>query len=359
VVAVTVDAMELETADAAEQRSLPTTPSPAVAHEALELPSVAADLPGEEAPAAEQAELDREEEEEEEDPQEDSKAPPLEWIVDASQFIVDDNVEIPVHRLSFDLLAKYGQPRSLTDAGVKQRLASLRTNPPSQAERALLWEPQPAPDKYIVLGGQHTAKALQLLNAEAAALGTPVPHHLTVVLAKVLRDTTPLDIRQKLAGAHQAAQGDVIAVPMSRTCHFVWEHLKNHPSDLTGALVNGVMKTGRPERLRTSAALHKALSNVAYLVEALGDQSEMAVANLERSVGTVTQSMLRRIRPLLTPVARREACVSLLEPEINLQKFDSAITRAIHHQWVEFHWSPANPKIHESRSMFFFIRMCA
>ena len=55
----------------------------------------------------------------------------LDWVLDHSQCIVDEDVEIGVHRLQFDLMAKFGQPRTLSEAGVKQRLASLKTNPPS------------------------------------------------------------------------------------------------------------------------------------------------------------------------------------------------------------------------------------
>ena len=46
---------------------------------------------------------------------------------------------------------------------MKRRLHSLKSNLPSTFTRPLLWLHKPAEEKYMVLGGQHTTKALLLL----------------------------------------------------------------------------------------------------------------------------------------------------------------------------------------------------
>ena len=70
----------------------------------------------------------------------------------------------------------------------------------------------------MVLGGQHTCKALQVLRQEHVEAGTAIPSWLQTVVATVLRSDTPVECRRLLAGDHQYRQRMVSDVVLSRWC---------------------------------------------------------------------------------------------------------------------------------------------
>ena len=79
----------------------------------------------------------------------------------------------------------------------------MKSNLPSTFTRPLLWLHKPAEEKYMVLGGQHTTKALLLLRDEYTREKVPIPAWCRKVNARVLRPSMDLDTRERLAGDHQ------------------------------------------------------------------------------------------------------------------------------------------------------------
>jgi hypothetical protein len=67
--------------------------------------------------------------------------------------------------------------------------------------------------RYVVLQGHHVLRALQLRAAELRGLGQEVPVAIGEVMVTALRRTTPVRVRELLAGDHQARQN--AAVPLS------------------------------------------------------------------------------------------------------------------------------------------------
>ena len=69
--------------------------------------------------------------------------------------------------------------------------------------------------EFLVLGGQHIARAMREIVTELTAEHRPVPHTLSHVRARVLKVDTPEPVRRAAAGDHQFAQQQVSHLKLS------------------------------------------------------------------------------------------------------------------------------------------------
>ena len=83
---------------------------------------------------------------------------------------------LPVETLQF--AAVQGQPRPLSEEEVVLRRDSFMLNPPRGLVSCLVWQPTPDAEGFVVLGGQHSAAALQRIREERLGRGEPVPEWL-------------------------------------------------------------------------------------------------------------------------------------------------------------------------------------
>jgi hypothetical protein len=153
---------------------------------------------------------------------------PICWDVTGNHVLYESKI-IPIDALEYDTLARQGQPRALTEEGVAKRLKAIKANKPSAPVRVTVWLHRPDEERYLVLGGQHTCRALRCYRDELTLEGLPVPDWCSVVDAKVLRTDTDLDTRERLAGDHQCEQATVDDIPLSRTAYFLAKYIREHP----------------------------------------------------------------------------------------------------------------------------------
>ena len=189
---------------------------------------------------------------------------PVDWRV-KGDVILHQSKFINLDELEFDLLAREGQPRKLTEKDVQKRFQALKTNEPTTPVSVLVWLRDPAAEKYMVIGGQHTCKALMMLRDERLRERRPVPEWCNKVNAKVIRPEVDLDTRERLAGDHQCEQSTVENIPISRTAHYISAYLQHHPNDIMGSIVAGVQNTGRKDRPASNKDLRKAYFTFAQL----------------------------------------------------------------------------------------------
>ena len=269
----------------------------------------------------------------------------LVWAIPGvEQWVLHEGKEVELGALELDLAATKGQILPLSEAMVRQRVASLETNMPVVPLRVLLWQENPARETYVVLGGQHSAKAAMVLRGRMLLSGVVPPPALCTVVGRVLKAGTPLSVRRRLAGDHQQEQGAVVPVPLSRLVRFVAEHLAGHPGDRVGALVAGIHQSGWPVRYPTWGEAHKALGHVLKVVEALGPEAEAGVAALERNE-SVSARTFRCLRGCRTPDSLLAALTALREDRPTRSRLEASARAAIHDMWVSFHWRVENPKI--------------
>jgi hypothetical protein len=137
--------------------------------------------------------------------------------------------------LEWDLQATQGQARPFSTDILESRLKDFRECLPSGRIKVVVW-PQDAfgmpwfkdarlpivciissDNKFVVLGGQHSSKALSILREEflgkQGERGVPVP--LTGVKADILHHEATLAVRKLVAGEAQFAQEGVSSIPLS------------------------------------------------------------------------------------------------------------------------------------------------
>ena len=307
---------------------------------------------------------DEEGQEEEEGGEDDAEAAVFElqgtgpeWAV-AGDWYMPGIRDIDVDALDIDHTLSSGQIRVLSDAGVEARMQSLRTNPPSDLLQVLVWLPRPGHDRYVVLGGQHTIEAVRRLRQELVERAQPVPRVYRKVQARVVRPETPLDIRQRLAGDHQAAQGAVRDVPLWQVATFVVRGMQSaapgaaDPDNHVPALLAAIQKSGRP-RPSTWKELKDTWFPFLHVCEALGDAAPAAIRRLEERE-KASLFTFRNLRSILTPPWRARACSIMLDEKCTVRRLEAAIQKTLKDMWVAFHWRRGNPHIDDSKSMRLF-----
>ena len=229
---------------------------------------------------------------------------------------------------------------------MKETEDSFLTNPPAAPQRVVLWPPRAGSSRYYVLGGQHALAAVLAMRKRLQEQSLPVPEHLSLVLARVLKVDTPLDIRQRVAGDHQAAQSAVHSLPFWRFMSFLAESLQRRPDgDVDSFLIAAIQKSGQP-RPTTMEKLREKWYPVLSLAQSLKDQAAVAIRRLEESSPEkITGHTFRQMRMLYTPEHRGLAARALLEPSATTKTFGDAIQRACKAQWIAWHWTEANKKI--------------
>ena len=85
-------------------------------------------------------------------------------------------------------------------------------------------------------------------------------------------------------------------------------------------------------------------------MEDTGDQGVQGIRNLERSM-EVSHQVLRELRGLLTPAARRDVLPQMLDKNVTRKSFEEAIRDAQKVMWVNFHWTKENPNINPACRM--------
>ena len=274
-------------------------------------------------------------------------------VVDYSvprNFELAEDRPLGLEALEFDSTATSGQIRVAEDSLVEARLRSLRANVPVVPSRVVVWMPRAGAKTFVVLGGQHTVKALLRLREELLDRGDVVPPAVSTVRAVVLAPETPLHVRQQYAGDHQQQQEAVTAIPLSRLVYFMYQHVVVDKMDRYQAMALAVQKTGRP-RPETREALRRMYSHVLTLAESLGPKAEAAVRGLEAR-GPVVPGSFLCLRPLVHPVYRVRACAHLLDTKATLATFRNVCRLVLKDQWVDFAWRPGNPHIAEDKRMF-------
>ena len=122
---------------------------------------------------------------------------------------------------------------------------------------------------------------------------------------------------------------------------YMQQYLSEHPHDQVGAILAGMQKTGKVRDVHTKQSLLKAYRTVINVVQALGDNTETAVASLETK-GYVTAQSFRSWRRLLTPHWRQEAARFLITARPTLQQMDNYIAGLVQRQWMNIHWRRQN-----------------
>ena len=206
-------------------------------------------------------------------------------------------------------------------------------------------------ERYVVLGGQHTVRACQLLLDEFTVRGEVPPPAIAKVQATILSPTTPLDVRQRLAGNHQMEQTTVHGVAFSRLVGLIHTALTRDMFEDDFAIMSAIQKSGhpRPTKLR---AMRNVYLKVLRFVETLGAKAEDVVARWELKGEKVYAASFKAFEQLLTPEARQSACAGLADTFTSLKDFQARCTRATLEMWAGFHWRQGNPFIDPEKSVF-------
>ena len=193
-------------------------------------------------PIEEEPELELPGEEEEEQQEVADLDRELDYGLQSERYILHKSKMIDVSTCVFDLKGTLGQIRSLSDSLVAERVAAMRGNLPEVNPRVLLWMMRAGDEKYVVLGGQHTVRACQLLVEEYNAHGEVPPPAICSVQATIVAPTTPLDVRQRMAGNHQLEQTTVRSVAFSRLVGLIHTALTRDMYTDDYALLSAVQK---------------------------------------------------------------------------------------------------------------------
>ena len=267
----------------------------------------------------------------------------INWEV-PNNFISAVDKEISVDSLEFDTTLECGQIRALSDKMMKETVAAMRSNPMNELLRCVCWPRRLGSSTYVVLGGQHSVAAIKQLRQEYLERSLPPPECYQKVLAKVLLFETPLDLRQRMAGDHQCAQGTVHPVPMWRLVAFLVDALK-HTGDPDKALATAIQKSGK-QRPRTWGDLKEKWGPLLVLAQTMQESAVVAIRNLEENTPAgLTPNTFRPLRQLYTPQHRAMACRVLEEPRPTVKTWMDGVNAAARAQWVDFHWRSDNPRI--------------
>ena len=133
----------------------------------------------------------------------------LSWALSAAEAraIARTGVPVPVAAMELDVDQSHGQPRPLDAGHVAELVQWLQGTPPLRpCTGILLLQLDTAGARFVVLGGQHTVRALQCLREESRGQNRAIPAWQEHVLADVLHPGTSWAVCRKLAGRHQWLQ---------------------------------------------------------------------------------------------------------------------------------------------------------
>ena len=148
-------------------------------------------------------------------PERDADKDVIKWeLPNFDQWILEKRCKVPFDKIRFDISGREGQARVLDPALAVERQKQLQKNRPVAPIEPFLWQ-EAAGGKFVPLTLQHTTKAL-MLERERLLGQQEIPDYLEYVRGTVLKTSTPLAIRQAIAGSDQNRQESSSAIRMSR-----------------------------------------------------------------------------------------------------------------------------------------------
>lgn len=103
-------------------------------------------------------------------------------------------------------------------------------------------------NEYLLLGGQHIAKAMQNVAADLLAQHLPVPRELQFVRARVLKNAAPLQVRRAAAGDHQYVQQQVDPLRLSEIGAVMLHQATQSIAKPQQRLAEALRVSGHPDR---------------------------------------------------------------------------------------------------------------
>ena len=314
----------------------------------VQVPAAAAPIVGDVSPE-EQAEVEEMLSEQEEPEDLPAERRPLSYAVPRSWEVPEPRL-LRLEQLGFDSAATSGQIRTIEESEVAALVRSLRSNPPTSPLRVVVWQVRTGVPHFLVLGGQHGVRALQVLREEMVAQGRVVPPSVGTVEARVLLPDAPVHVRELYAGDHQQAQTQTTPVPLWRVMTFLVRHLEQGMNDRE-ALRAAIQKSGR-QRPTTEEEMRKKWRNFYWVAEALRGDAPGCIRALE-SKGPLAPGSFLCLRPLVTPEARKQACDALRSSDATLHTLKKAAATAARDMYVSFSWRQDNPLIAPEKCMYF------
>ena len=187
----------------------------------------------------------------------------LDWsIPEEDRYVARRGVRLPIAALDWDLQCKFGQIRARSEEILAKRRAEIESNPPSELSDTIVvpkdltgmrFLPPGFPSSfpsvstattYWIIGGQHTVYILREKGTELEKQGRTVPEWYQYVRATVLSHSTPVPVRELIAGSNQNKQGTAAPIPLSTVAKFVSEAPAS--MDFIEKLKTAVHKSGHP-----------------------------------------------------------------------------------------------------------------
>jgi hypothetical protein len=199
--------------------------------------------------------------------------------------------------------------------------------------------------RYIIISGQHGAKALMELREEALKNNQPLPEYLRHFRGDVLLHDTPLEVRELLAGDEQFRQSVLEPLKLSDWVHhFVHTAVPDDVTDeakVTEYRVKAAIRKCGYTQNDSTAVTMKQWGGLARFVKQFPEDAESLVKNIERAAPDITVDTLRSLRGLLTPDSRVSVMQAMGQPGITLGQLEKAMGKSTFDMWVTFHWHGA------------------
>ena len=195
---------------------------------------------------------------------------------------------------------------------------------------------------YLALAGQHTARAIQLLKAEAEQRHEALPTWMVEVRATIYAREMPLRLRQLVSGGDQAAQGAVARVRVSRVVELALQEMARDPrTPVVQAAQDAISGSGYPRPTH-----RKGLEEwVGPLRWAMSCRVLEGLRLLESRGLCTSIGGLRCLQGLLTPQARATVAQQMLGGIENQAQLEGVCKAAIKDMAVSFHWREGNPRM--------------
>jgi hypothetical protein len=251
--------------------------------------------------------------------------------------------------VQFDWGGVEGQARPLDLNVVKDRVTSLKTNTPQDLMVCKLWEVASG-GPYLALAGQHTARAIQVLKAEAELRHEALPPWMVEVRATIYAREMPLRLRQLVSGADQAAQGAVARVRVSRVVDLALQEMARDPrTTVLQAAQDAISGSGYPRPLHKKG-LEEWVGPLRWAMSCR-DIALEGLRLLESRGLCATIGGLRCLRGLLTPQARATVAQQMLGDIRNQAELEAVCKLAVKEMLVSFHWREGNPKMNNDKGV--------
>ena len=158
------------------------------------------------------------------DSADDSATPPrdIRWGLseeEDAKYVAGRHQKIPLAQIRVDTGLVFGQPRPLDLDRVNLLVRRFGASPlRAPVTNILLVQEELGKARYVVLGGQHTCRALKALSDQVDKDRSAPPEWLTFVFADVLKAGTPQHLCRKAAGFHQMVQTGAQPLSLHHWC---------------------------------------------------------------------------------------------------------------------------------------------